>query len=108
MESGVIALLSAVFGGIGVKLAEGFLFNKNRKLDEASAIRLELREEVKSMRALIKELSDDLDAWKNKYYNLLDEHNALRAEYSELKEKHEGLEKEVVRLRAEVATKRDN
>lgn len=96
-----IALISALFGGVGLKVAEYLIFTKNKKLDEASAIRLELREEVKSLRKEIKEVNDELSSWKDKYYNLLNKYNHLQQDYNELKDKHDDLEK-IVQLRSEI------
>lgn len=92
-----LALLGALFGGVGLKVV-GDLLNKwlNRgkeQFDEAAAIRAELRTEVQKLRAEIGELRQEAERWKERYYKLLQEyldlnsrHQIILAELEELRE----------------------
>jgi hypothetical protein len=67
-----VALISAVLGGVGLKLIDTFFLSKEKKADVASEFRDELREEMKAQREEIKLLRADIDKWKLRYYGLLE------------------------------------
>ena len=67
-----IALISAVLGGVGLKLIDTFFLSKEKKADVASEFRDELREEMRAQKLEIKELRSDVDKWKLRYYGLLE------------------------------------
>lgn len=68
----VLALLGAVFGGVGVKVVEVFFLRSIKKIDIAGQIREELRGDITYYRGEIRRLQDDLDLWKSRYYVLLE------------------------------------
>lgn len=75
-----VALIGTVFGGAGLKGVEFLLGRKKVSVDEATSIRKELREEIKSLKDEIKRLDEDLDLWRNKYYELLEKFYKLQRE----------------------------
>lgn len=101
-----VALISAIFGGAGIKLVEYFLITirgrqegnvtlEAKKLDDAVLIRKELRQEVGELKMEITDLYKRLDESRERYYDLLQKHNALQAQYNELKIEHDELKETV-------------
>lgn len=60
--TGVYMVLSAALGGGLVKILEVFLARSNRTMDEGTAIRKELREDVKALQDRVQKLNDELVA----------------------------------------------
>lgn len=67
-----IAFLGAAFGGAGLKLTEAWLGRNKVKLDDATIIRSEQRQEILDLRAENDALEKDRDSWREKYYALYD------------------------------------
>lgn len=82
MSESVIALVSAVFGGAGLKAMEVWLTRGKTKDDTAAALRKELREEVQGLRNELNNVEKELDEWKQKYYDLLDQFVKVKNEVS--------------------------
>lgn len=83
-----IPLLVAIFGGVGVKVLEGWLSKSGKKIDIEADIRKELREVVKQQDAKIEELMNEVDVWKQKYYKVLEDllgYEQLKVAHTELK-----------------------
>lgn len=83
-----IPLFAAVFGGIGVKLAESFFARSGRKIDMEAEIRKELRDVVSDQDDKISTLSQEIDEWKQKYYEVLEKlvgYEQLKIDYHKLK-----------------------
>ena len=85
------ATVGAILGAGLTKLIEKIFGLKKRELDEASAIRAELRAELRFLNDRISAVHKELDMWKAKYYTLTEEHLQLRAEYAALKATIDGL-----------------
>lgn len=66
-----IALLSALGGGVLVKIADFFIQRSGKRLDEGSLIRKELREEIKEYRREVESGEIRIGEWQSKYYELL-------------------------------------
>lgn len=80
----VLALIAAVFGGVGLKVLEKALNRGKEKMDLAAQIRAELRsdqaalrKEIENFRVEVKHLEDQLDKWRTKYYELLEQFYVL-------------------------------
>lgn len=86
MEQSITAIISALVGGGLTKVFDWWKYRDSKKLDEASAIRKELREEIKALRARIAVLETNLDQWKTTYYELFAEHAGLEQKYAALQE----------------------
>jgi len=93
MNEGLFALLGAIFGGVGLKILERIFVVKDRQLDDAAAIRQELREEIRTLRKEINEARGEIDKWRNDYYTILQKYNGLVTENEDLKRDMEYLKK---------------
>lgn len=80
LDPGWIALIGTVGGGVGLKFAEHFLNKGRERIDEASRIRVELRDQIDDQRKEIDKLSVEVDSWREKYYDLRDQHVKLQTE----------------------------
>lgn len=80
MDPAWIALIGTLCGGLGLKITEHWLSRGKIKVDEASAIRNELRLEVTALRAEIKQLEADVDKWREEYYKARDKLVAMQTE----------------------------
>lgn len=75
-----IAFLGAAFGGAGLKMTEHWLGRNRVKIDDASQIRDELRQEITSQREEIKALEAEVHKWREEYYALRDKYMTLQLE----------------------------
>jgi uncharacterized coiled-coil DUF342 family protein len=90
----IIALVAAMFGGVGLKVIEKVLSRSAERADVAKDIRDELREELGHLKHEIVELAERLDKWRKQYYDLLSAFNDLTVVALTA-----GLEEEVQRIR---------
>ena len=67
-----IALISAVLGGVGLKVIDTFFLSKGKQADIAAEFRDELREEMKAQKAEIKELTKEVEKCKYRCWRLLE------------------------------------
>ena len=88
-----VPLLSALVSGVVVKVVDRTYATKERRFDDAVAIRQELRAEVKTLYDELKALQQELDTWKDRYWDLTARYQAiltdcqgLRLELEELRE----------------------
>lgn len=79
MEILIVGLLSAIFGGVGVRIADHYLNKGKIQNDEDRLIREEFRNEIKTLKAELEEekrRSDEverkLDELKDRYYRLIE------------------------------------
>lgn len=103
MSSEIYILLGTVFGGVGLKLIESWLNRGKEKVDLATQIRDELREdierykeEVAEFKKEVKELTMSVEDWKKKYYDLLDSHGKMKDDNYDLQKQLNSL-KELLR-----------
>jgi len=75
-----IALIGTVCGGVGLKVAEHWLGRNKVRVDDATQIRDELRQEITANREEIRELETALNEQREKYWALYKEHIALQTE----------------------------
>lgn len=75
-----IAFLGAAFGGAGLKITEHWLGRNRVKIDDASQIRDELRQEIVSQREEIRALEAEVHKWREEYYSLRDKYMNLQLE----------------------------
>jgi predicted nuclease with TOPRIM domain len=80
-----IALVGALFGGVGLKVAEAILGRRKSRDDLASSLRTELRTDISSLRIEnehlrheVEHLEETVDEWRDKYYSLIIEQSKLR------------------------------
>jgi len=91
-------LLSALFGGAGVKLLDKLLSKRGDAFGEAAKIREELRQEIDSLRAEINTKRTEADAWRTKYWEQIEENIQLKSEVESLKSDLEDLKKQVIKI----------
>ena len=95
-------IIYTILGAAGMKLID-YLFLKGKfTLDEASAIRRELKEEVTNLRSEITTLENQLINWKNKYYELKDQYIDLKAKYDELALHYDDLQADLNKTKQEI------
>ena len=94
----IIALLAAIFGGVGLKIIESFLNKSKEKFDIGVQMRQELRDDVVFLREELERIEGSLDEWRKKYYNLLNAFNELS-----LIARTSGLEKDVDRIKGNMS-----
>jgi hypothetical protein len=95
------AVLAASFTGVGVQWisTRGQNRDKDRvlKVDEGTALRIELRAEIDKLRNQLEQKEIDLEKWRDKYYALQERYNeAVNREliaHAELEEAKEELNK---------------
>lgn len=80
LESAWIPLATAVFGGVGLKMAEHWLGRAKVRIDEAETIRNELRIEITSLREEVRGLESQVNEWRGKYYDLREQQIELNTE----------------------------
>lgn len=83
-ESGIAAVIGAALTLVSVKVLDYF-FKKSGRLDqrainEATAIRKELREEVRQLKGDLYQLVVDNDELRNEYFDIRDQHSDLLLE----------------------------
>jgi hypothetical protein len=81
----VYGLIGTLIGGVGVKFLERVFARGDRKLDDATAIRKELWEELNRLRLRIESLEGELDEWREKYFAVLAENTELKIENKQLR-----------------------
>lgn len=79
-----LALVGAVFGGVGLKALEHYLTRPKIKEDAASEFRRELREEITTLRTELRRTEEDLEQWRTKYYVLRELQIQLKEETSRI------------------------
>lgn len=78
LDPTLVALIGTIMGGVGLKITEAWLSKGRVKVDEATGIRDELRQELISIRAENKLLEAEVDRWKKDYYDKLQENMLLK------------------------------
>lgn len=77
---GITMSIGAAIGALAGKFFEWSSKGRKLKVDEATKIREELREQLNDVHRRMNGLYKDLDQWKGKYYSLAQENIDLRAE----------------------------
>lgn len=77
MTDPVIALVAAIFGGVGLRVVESLLGRSKVKNDLETQMRVELRSDVMSLKEELEKIEEALDLWKKKYYDLLVSFNEI-------------------------------
>ncbi|QIN94114.1 hypothetical protein PP459_gp119 [Streptomyces phage Wakanda] len=78
-----LALFAALLGGSGLKVIEYWLNRSKVQQDSATAMRTELREEVRGLREELRHVEEQLDLWRGKYYELMDEFMKAKGDLAE-------------------------
>lgn len=98
-----IALIGTVCGGVGLKLTEHWLGRNKMKVDDATQIRTELRQEITVQREEIRQLESDVEKWRGEYYTLYEKYIKLQTELTlalqKIKDEAEQAEKKAQNLK---------
>lgn len=78
-----LALAGALLGGSGLKFIEHLLNRGKTKDDSATAMRAELREDLKVTREELDRVENEVDEWRGKYYLLVEAYQNLRADLNQ-------------------------
>lgn len=91
---------------VAVKLLESFTSFGQKKLDDASEIRKELRDEVRALQGELREQRNKMHEYNEKYYELTlknveitQKYASLLTEHNALKKNHEAVVKELHELK---------
>lgn len=77
-SSGAWAAIGAAAGAIGTKVVSAIFTSKRDRIDDAAAIRKELREEIAQMRERESKQAGEIEEWRRKYYELEDKMADMR------------------------------
>lgn len=75
-----IALLAAVFSGMGTAIIAGLKENKKEKRRQIEREQDHLKMEVKDLKISLFQIERELTEWKDKYYNSIQELIQVKAE----------------------------
>lgn len=85
MDAAILALLGTIFAGVGLELVRALLSRGQKRVDAATELRQELRQEGETLKAEaaklreeIRQVEKELDAWKEKYFLLLQEYLEIK------------------------------
>lgn len=78
-----LALIGALLGGSGLKFIEHFLNKGKAKEDSATAMRTELREDLKATREELDKAEQEADEWRGKYYLVVEAYQNLRLDLNQ-------------------------
>ncbi len=81
MDVAIWGAISALFGGVLLKVAEGYFSGRMQKHDELQKWRGELILELKDKEEEIRSLRSEGDELQRQYFELRLEHNALQSKY---------------------------
>lgn len=76
-NSGFVAISVALITVIGAKIIENWTKGRESKVDEGTAIRIELRAEVKALKEELISSRMRTDEWREKYFALLEKYNII-------------------------------
>lgn len=85
-------LITAIFGGVGVKVLDKVMSKRSEAFNESAKIREELRQQVQLFREEIEEWKAEADEWRKKYWEQVEINihqksvlEVLRAEFESFK-----------------------
>jgi chromosome segregation ATPase len=97
-NSGFVAIVGTIFGGAGLEIIRRFMDRKQKKTDDASKIRAELRQQIEDLRAQEakwsteeQRLEAEIERWKGLYYDLKEDNLRTIGELQNLTAKLRGL-----------------
>lgn len=89
-----MAIMSALFGGAGVKLLDKMLSSRSEFLAETEQLQEALRKELNRVSEEISDARTDSDEWRDKYWKLVEENAKCRAENVNLQQELEFVKSE--------------
>ena len=76
----IIALLAAVFSGMGTAIIAGLKEAKKEKIRQAEREQDHLKMEIKDLKIQLFQIERELTEWKDKYYNSIQELIQVKSE----------------------------
>jgi chromosome segregation ATPase len=95
-------ILYTLLGAAAIKLIDYIFIRGNIGLNEATAIRKELRSEVYKLKKEIGRLQTELMSWQKRYYELQAQYNELKVNYDELLLKYNDLQLDVEKSKLDI------
>lgn len=80
LDPTVVALIGTIMGGVGLKVAEHWLGRNKVKVDDATSLRNELRQEITAQREEIRQLEQEVNKWRNEYYAMYEKYIRLQTD----------------------------
>jgi chromosome segregation ATPase len=98
----LVGLAGTIAGGAGLEIVKRMFGLGERRLDDATAIRLELREEVTSLRNELRRVDAELDTWRTKYFEEVAQVHQLKAENHSIREENHELRGQMTILKLQI------
>jgi len=76
----IIALLAAVFSGMGTAIIAGLKENRREKIRQAEREQDHLKMEIKDLKIALFKVERELTEWKDKYYSAIQELIGVKSE----------------------------
>jgi chromosome segregation ATPase len=99
-----VALVSAIFGGAGLKLIESWLSRAKVRADQGTVIREELRKEIDGLRSQLdkadaeeQRLEKQVEEWREKYWALREEKQSVVTELTIVMERLKAYERAIAK-----------
>jgi len=96
IDESTYAIIGALFGGGALKAIERYFARNDKKLDDATLIRQELRSEVQTLRDEVATMRTQIEQWQSKYYDLQSENAQLQVRYQVVTEEMDKLRDKVI------------
>ncbi len=90
-----IPLLTAISGGVGVKVLDKVMSKRSEEFNESTKIRKELRDQVQGLRSEIEEWKNEADDWRQKYWEQVEINIHQKGLLETLRTEVESLKKQV-------------
>lgn len=81
----VIALIGTIFGGAGLELIKRWLGKAKEEDDTATALRKELRDELRALRQEMNDVEKQVTEWKDRYYEVMEKKMRVEQDLMALK-----------------------
>lgn len=76
----ILILIGTLFGGAGLKIIEKLINSPKQKIDDAAALRTELRTENLELKKEVATLEAEVEKWRNQLYELKEQYTLLKVE----------------------------
>jgi DNA-binding transcriptional MerR regulator len=79
----VTPLVTALFGGIGIKVIEKILSKRSEEFSDSAKIREELRGQINELRKELDEWKEEADEWRKKYWEQVEINIKQKSRYED-------------------------
>ena len=81
MTEVIVGLISAITGGLGVKIVEAVMRSEDRGVEREQTYLTELREEIAALKREVEQFKASEILWRDKYYDLLESFNNMKLKH---------------------------